>query len=185
MSFNYITASLLNQWLYYLNNEHSELESFLATLNRDKFEMSEAMQAGIDFENKLQADCVAGVISEDEEYQRLLNNCYNGAWQIDVQGEYNGIKIVGKADIIHPNKIIDVKFTNRYTTGKYFNTSQHFIYPYCTGIHDFEYNVWSGGKFYIEPYKYQTGTCEKLIDDFINWLDIAGYKKIWIDKWVK
>jgi len=61
MSKYLITASLLNSFSYYLQDEwkapQDSRADFLKTLSREKFEPNEAMQKGIDFEEAVKLYC--------------------------------------------------------------------------------------------------------------------------------
>ena len=174
MIINYITSSLLNSWLFYLNNPNAKFDNFLKILKREKFERTEAMQKGIDFEEKVWKG----------EFQEFKNYIEDALWQVDIEGRYKDILIVGKIDLLHIDYIYDIKHTKKYKPGKYFNSSQHLIYPYCTEIENFKYLVWDG-ELHIESYIYKKGQLEKLIDEFIVWLKATQLYHIWLDNWRK
>jgi len=172
---NYLTPTLLNSWLYYLNSEYCTIDDFLRTLKREPFERTKPMQDGIDFEDEV-----------FKGMHEFYNPYIQGAdYQVKLTGEYNGIMIVGVADFIRPDLIIDVKKTKSYELGKYFNTSQHIIYPYLTDINNFKYLIRCGKQDYEEEYKYKEGQAEKLIDDFISWLKATNLYETWKLHWNK
>jgi len=168
---NYISPSLLNNWLYALQNDN--IDNFIDYLERKPQQTTEAMLKGIEF--------------EDEVYKgnKPLYNEYvkEGKYQVKVARPYKDIMILGIIDVLQPNWIYDIKTTSNYEIGKYGKTSQHLVYPYCTGIKNFAYLV--NEECYKEDYVYQDGQLEKLVDDFINWLKISNYYKTWKKYWVK
>ena len=170
---NYVTPSLINSWLNLLNNEYATIEDFLQTLNKEPYATNEYMQKGIDFE----ADVYAGKYPKFDKY---INGCLK---QVRIFGTCNGIGISGIIDVLQPNWIYDIKWTKSYQTGKYGKGSQHIFYPYVTGINNFAYIV--NPDCYFEEYRYKQGQAEKLIEDFLKWLEIAGYYNIWQEKWRK
>ena len=171
---NYITSSLLNSWLYCTHNKNADIQEFIDYLNRIEKPTTEAQQKGLDF--------------EDEVYKgnKPLYNPYvkNGLYQVKVSKPYKDILLLGIIDVLQPDRIYDVKTTKKYYTGKYFNTSQHIVYPYIVGdIKNFSYLI--NEECYKEDYVYQDGQCEELIDSFIDWLKLTNYYDIWKEKWIK
>ena len=51
-----------------------------------------------------------------------------------------------------PLSIHDIKTTSKYEAFKYKNNWQHIVYPFCTGINDFEYNITDFKDTYTEKY---------------------------------
>ncbi len=171
---NYITSSLLNSFLYVTHNENADINEFLTYLNKHHQPTTEAQQRGLDF--------------EDEVYKgnKPLYNPYveGGLYQVKVSKPYKDILLLGIIDVLQPNRIYDVKTTKNYYTGKYFNTSQHIVYPYIVGdIKDFSYLI--NEECYKEDYVYQDGQCEELIDSFIFWLKKTDLYNTWKSKWIK
>lgn len=173
MQVNYITPSLLNSWLYVTNNENADINEFLSYLNKHHQPTTEEQQKGLDF--------------EDEVYKgnKPLYNPYvkGGLYQVKVSKPYKDIVLLGVIDVLQPNNIYDVKTTSRYEVGEYYNTSQHKIYCYITGIKNFSYLI--NEECYKEDYVYQDGQCEELIDSFIYWLKQTNLYDIWKSKWIK
>ena len=54
-----------------------------------------------------------------------------------------------------PLSIHDIKTTSKYEAFKYKNNWQHIVYPYCTGIPDFEYNITDFKETYTEKYVFE------------------------------
>lgn len=171
---NYITPTLLNAWLFLMNGgDYADIEDFIKTLKREPKEQTEAQLKGIEFEN----ECYNG---EEENYNQYIQG---GHYQVKVKRYYKNIMICGIIDVLQPNVIYDIKTTSTYKIGKYGKTSQHLIYPFCTGIKHFAYLV---NKDCIkEDYYYKDGQAEELIDSFLNWLDTTGLKEIWLEHWYK
>ena len=67
----YITPTLLNSWQY--NSKNGTLEDFIKVLKKEKFEASESIMKGFEFEKYMQ-----------ENYSETLN----GAYQVKVSKEY-------------------------------------------------------------------------------------------------
>ena len=180
--YNYITPSLLNSWLY-ATSEYGNIDNFISYLNKEKKEQTEAMLKGIEFEN----ECYEG---KHEHIQKYIKD---GLYQVECRKIYKDILIFGYADCLKYNKISDIKRTKSYKLGKYFNTSQHKIYPFCLEVYEFEYLVQADYKnndeakdhFYVEPYTYKQGQAEQLIDQFIDWLRVTGLYNTWKEKWVR
>ena len=170
---NYISPSLINSWLYCTHNENADIQEFIDYLNRIEKPTTKAQQKGLDF--------------EDEVYKlnKPLYNPYveGGLYQVRVSKPYKDILLLGVIDVLQPNWIYDVKTTKNYNTGKYYNTSQHKLYCYITGIKNFSYLI--NEECYKEDYFYQDGECEQLIDDFILWLKKTDLYNIWKEKWIK
>jgi len=191
-----ITPTLINSFEYYINDEFkSPADSradFLKTLSREKFEPTEAMQKGIDFENKifeldkmLKADwddlainCIFS--QETEEYKDCLKNIAtivkNGLWQQTCKKDLHiGNKeflLYGKMDVVKRDTVYDIKFTSKYELGKFLDSAQHLIYLYCTGLPKFQYLISDGEDFWIEDY-YNHANIENEIKSKIN--DFLGY----------
>lgn len=72
--------------------------------------------------------------------------CKAGQQQVKVQRELDvfGEKylVFGYADIVHPNKILDIKTTTKYRgDSKYLKRAQHHAYCYALGVPEFVYVV--------------------------------------------
>lgn len=170
---NYISPSLLNNWLYVVNNENADPQYFLDYLERKPKETTKAQQKGLDFEEKV----YKGEKSLYNEYVK------DGLYQVKVSKWYKDILLLGIIDVLQPTRIYDIKTTKHYETGKYYQTSQHLVYPFCTGIKNFSYLV--NKECYKEDYVYKEGQCEQLVDDFIRYLKQTNLYNTWKEKWVK
>lgn len=170
---NYISPSLLNKWLYIVDNEYADVQEFLDYLERKPSETTEAQQKGLDFEEEVYK-------GKKPLYNHFVEN---GLYQVKVRKEYKGIVILGIIDVLQPTRIYDVKTTKHYEVGKYNKTSQHLVYPFCTGIKNFSYLI--NEECYKEDYVYQDGQCEQLVDDFLRYLVQTDLYNVWKTNWYK
>lgn len=95
---------------------------------------------------------------------------------------YGNVELYGYIDELMPLSIHDIKYTRRYSAGKFKRHSQHLVYPYClihngSNVPTFEYNVAEESKSgnwhtYTETYVFDPGRdipvlrerCEGLIE---------------------
>lgn len=170
---NYISPSLLNSWLYAINHENADYQEFLDYLERKPKETTEAQQKGLDFEDLVYKG------------EKPLYNQYvaGGLYQVKVSRKYRDIVVLGIIDVLQPTRIYDVKTTKNYEVGKYQGTSQHLVYPFCTGIKDFSYLI--NEECYKEDYVYHEGQCERLVDDFLRYLQQVDLYAVWRKNWLK
>jgi len=219
-----ITATLINAYQYYINDEFkSPADSradFLKTLSREKFEPNEAMQKGIDFEAKVQFLTTNITVDDLRHFYKekvgetVINNRLSiedainwllqqpeyiisgivegGLWQQtckkDLQVGDKEFLLYGKMDVVKRDTIYDIKFTSNYELGKFFNSSQHLIYLYCTGLPKFQYLISNGEDYWIEDY-YNHANIENEIKGKIS--DFLGYlendkeaKELFETKWM-
>lgn len=167
-----ITSSLLDSydWLKSCpkNFKEKAIDDFFALLKREHRPTTEACQRGIDFERFICENCnsmndeqfkvfatnrykAMNVIGYDLELASYVSSkvaslCRNGKQQVAVKRDLkigdDEYHLFGYADIVFPDKIIDIKTTGSYTEGyHYVKRSQHYLYSYCLGINTFEYLV--------------------------------------------
>ena len=167
-----ITSSLLDSydWLKSCpkNWQQRALDDFIAMIKRQPRPTSEACQRGIDFERHICDNCnemkPADFGSYAEWYwkskgckderlekavyvsEKIAEACRNGQQQVtvmkDIEFDGNEYHLFGYADIVFPQKIIDIKTTGYYKGDEpYLKRSQHYLYSLCTGIKDFEYVI--------------------------------------------
>lgn len=99
---------------------------------------------------------------------------------------YGLVEVYGVIDELMPLSIHDIKTTSNYEAFKYKNNWQHIVYPYCTGITDFEYNITDFKDTYTEKYVFDkerdTERLKKHCEQFIEFLeqnkDLITDKKI-------
>lgn len=136
-----ISASLLNSWIYYKNNESEKtFEDFLKTL-KGEFKTNRWIQRG----NRFESDVTEG---KHGKLSQLVAELPKQQWcskTVEVDGIK--IKISGKLDAIDRDKkrIYDIKRTNDFFDTKYDDSTQHLLYLYLNpDIDDFYYLVASG-----------------------------------------
>ena len=111
MSKYYITPTLLNSWQYNIKN--GTLEDFIKVLNKEKFQPSESILKGFEYEKYMQ-----------ENFEETLN----GAYQVKVSKEYGDYLLYGIIDCLKGGIIYDYKYTKNYEEGKFFNNHQTLMY---------------------------------------------------------
>lgn len=88
---------------------------------------------------------------------------------------YGLVEVYGVIDELMPLSIHDIKTTSKYEAFKYKNNWQHIVYPYCTGILDFEYNITDFKETYTEKYVFDierdTERLKKHCEQFIEFLE--------------
>lgn len=206
-----ITPTLLNSFQYYIQDEYkSPADSradFLKTLSREKFEPNEAMQKGIDFEDKiceldkmLKANWSVFALNfvfleETEEYKSCLKNIAEivkgGLWQQTVKKDLTvgnqEFLLYGKCDVIKRDTIYDIKFTSNYEVGKFLDSAQHLIYLYCLDLPKFQYLISDGKDYWIEDYHNHAGIEDEIkskISDFMGYLENdQEAKEMFFTKW--
>lgn len=165
-----ITPTLLNSFHYWFNYqaEDSEDESgniitssqkeikareeYLSMLRREEIEKSSAMQAGIDFENKIFDYCCNSAPGESSIICEIGDMVAGGYWQQRVSKQLDGFLLYGRADVIKHDTIYDIKRSKSYEVGKYYLSAQHRIYLYCTGIPKFSYIISDERSWWREDY---------------------------------
>jgi hypothetical protein len=89
---------------------------------------------------------------------------------------YGLVEIYGVIDELMPLSIHDIKTTSKYEAFKYKNGWQHIVYPYCTGILDFEYNITDFKETYTEKYVFDierdTARLKKHCEAFIEFISL-------------
>ena len=191
----YVTATLINSWLFYMKSreeyEQQAKEDFFNCLNKIKTEPTEAKQRGIDFENKIRLCDEQDLYSRtDNTVNEITDYIKGGLWQetvskhIDIDGL--NVLIYGKADVIKMDTIYDIKRVSTYDIGKYTHSSQHLFYLYCTGLPVFKYLVSDGNSVFIETYTlnaYTKNTAKAAIRDFFDWLKMTDRFETYLEKW--
>ena len=197
-----ITHSLLSAWLYAMKEnpfedattENSAYADFLRALRREPVEPSEAMTAGIDFENAV-TDYLAG----NEGYvpdnwinavSVVASHIRGARLQVDIRKviSVNGLHIMlhGRLDALHAGTIFDIKFSKSYDRGKYFNSTQHPMYfALCDSADQFTYEVSNGSDVWTETYRRdETAPIEPIISDFLKFLQMSGLMKTYRECWL-
>jgi hypothetical protein len=195
-----ITHSLLSSWSYALKenpfedatSERDPMADFMATLRREPIPTNEAMQNGIDFEA-----LVTSILEDREtpahkwaEAGRAVATLLRGA-QLQhkasrtVRVSNLDILLYGRLDALKAGVVYDIKFTQNYEAGKYFDSTQHPMYlalvPSAT---DFTYLASNGTNVWPEHYtREETPDILITVQQFLDWLAAAGltdtYKAHW------
>ena len=189
----YLTPTLLNSWLYYLNssedNENAK-ESFLNTLNKIKTEPTPDMLRGLSFEDEIYKFLEGKQPLEKRADKLEIADTIKGSLlQEPVMSYFTEYKdldvyIYGVTDAMRANIIFDIKSVRSYTPFKYLGSTQHLIYLCATNCDTFQYLISDGESMYVETYHKSDKVYSKLrgiINNFLNWLEITGnmetYKK--------
>ena len=176
-----ITPSLINSFQYYIKDEWKSPEDsradFLRTLSRERFQPNEAMQKGIDFENKIEAWC-NGSDNNDLIVNEIGDIVKGGLWQESCKKDLtiggNNFILYGRCDVVKGDTIYDIKYTKRYDVGKFQDSIQHLIYLYCLDLPNFSYLVSDGKDFWREDYSNNNeveNVIKSKISDFLDYLD--------------
>ena len=175
----YYTPSLLNSWDYAMRNE--------LDFEIGKVEVTQAMQDGLDFENRVQSLLDGNFTSVNADYDdcvsRVAKKVKGCIPQMCVRkdivvNDCNHL-VFGFADYVGSNVIYDVKFSKSYDMGKYMHSIQHVMYMYCLGIENFAYIISDGRDVYMEhyhcPFKDHVELEAKIrnkITSFMDWLTL-------------
>jgi hypothetical protein len=193
---HYITPTLHSSWVWYNRMDSKTKEDFLKTLNKVRDEPTDAMQAGIDFENAVHAVCEGKQFQhEDTQYfqcvQEVAAIVRGGMWQetvmMDASFAGREFLLYGKTDVIKKDWIYDIKFSQNYEIGKYSDSVQHPIYMACTGIHKFAYLISDGESVWREDYFFQPDTLAKLkaeLSDMVGFIMAdKDFKEAYLNNW--
>ena len=183
-----ITPSLLNAWKYAisLENEYGNLDDFIKTLSKEKFEESDAIITGYQYEDFM-----------IENYEPTKNGCYQVKLSKNITTRTGNYVLYGRLDCLKAGKIYDYKYTGSYDVGKFFDSYQHLVYfEICPEADEFEYLVCNNFKkdkeneldnlnIYHEIYKRDEMTLEinDEIDAFISWLKTNNLLDLFHEKW--
>ena len=198
-----ITPTLLNAFDYYFNfvgeasgddeeyvsaeeKEAKVRQEFLQTLRREKTERTEAMQKGIDFEERVITCCN----SHDDEspiVREIADIVSGGHWQAVRKRELDGYLLYARADVIKRDTIYDIKRTSSYDLGKYQKSMQHRIEFFCTGIPNFSYLISDERSWWREDYSNHAGIENEIreaIRNFTGYLENdPAAKELYYGKW--
>ena len=186
----YITPTLLNSWQYNIKN--GTLEDFIKILNKEKFEPTESILKGFEFEKYMQ-----------ENYKETLN----GSYQVKVSKEYGDYLLYGIIDCLKGGIIYDYKYTKNYDVGKFFSNHQTLMYlemvPEASKMiylitNKFEKIEYPDIKFKdTAKVEYEVGdifkeeytkdlfpeTIESVLHKFIEWLKAYNLYDLYTEKW--
>lgn len=199
-----ITQSLVAAWAYMFDcaegQEEEARAEFERTLRRERGETTEAMQAGIDFENAVYSEA-AGFPQDTTRWGggvKKVADIIRGAQvqvklsrRITVDGEE--YLVYGILDALMAGTIYDVKYTTargglggRDFYGKYLNSPQHPFYFYLAPeALEFKYLVSDGDEVYIETYRpEECRSAEEVVREFVSSIKDLGYLDVYKENWV-
>ena len=199
-----ITQSLVSAWAYMFDcaegREEAAREDFERTLRREKGETTDAMQAGIDFENAVYAEA-DGLPREDTNWEQGVKEVASIIRGSQVQVKLSRTITVdseeylvyGVLDALKAGTIFDVKFTSKGGGlkendfyGKYLSSPQHPFYFYLVPeAREFRYLLSDGKDTYIETYHpAECRNAESIIREFITSIKEMGYLDTYKKHWV-
>lgn len=158
-----VTPSLYSKYYWYAIRDYGTTEDFLKVLRREKTPTTESQQAGIDFEDKIRAVCEGREeAKEGSIIEEIANFVKGGFWQVRVKREFDSNLLYGRADVITPSMIYDIKLTSSYDLGQYDYSIQHLLYMYCSGIPHFKYLISDGKRVYVEEHSWSNTSLDTL-----------------------
>ena len=196
-----VTHSLLNAWDYATGDKASDdsLAEFVKTLRREPKQRTDAMQAGIDFEDEVTFYANNGCLknSEHSEAERKAiikfgTKLLGAVPQVRAESRMtiSGIDflLVGVADYLKAGLIYDTKRVGMYEYGKYVESTQHPMYfELFPEALRFDYLIFDGYQTHTETYR--RTDCEPIqnhISRFVRDLRDIGlletYKEYWEEK---
>ena len=196
-----LTPSLLNNFSYYIQDDwKSPADSradFLKTLSRERFAPNEAMQKGIDFEDKILRMATLNLLpaefndEQDSVIESISKVVKGGLWQQSVKKEIKvgnqEFLLYGRTDVIKRDTIYDIKFTSNYELGKFLDSSQHLIYLYCSRLPNFSYLISDGKDWWREDYHNHAGVEDEIkskVSGFLDYLENdKEAKEMFLTKW--
>jgi len=187
-----LTQSLLGSWLYiynaYEDYEDEAFKEFKKTLNREISLPTQAMQAGIDFENMVNA-AADGAAVVPADVKNIADIVRGGQKQVKLyqNKEICGIDFLmyGILDYLKAGVIYDIKFSKRYEVGKYLQSIQHpFYFELCPEADMFEYLISNGNDVFAERYhRSMTQSIDGTVREFLKFLRASGLLDTYFEKW--
>lgn len=198
-----ITKTLLSSWMYtfdcFEGYEEDAFNDFLATLNREKTEPSEAILNGIAFENEVYSECQGIRVKPHDKWedgiQKIVSIVKSAQFQVRVGADITvgnrDFYLYGICDAVKAGVIYDLKFKNSSfhsadLYGNYMHSPQHPAYLFCLPeAYRFDYLVSDGNSLYTESYDRSTvSNIFGHIGNFLQWLsEKPDLLKIYEEKW--
>lgn len=163
----YISSSLLDAYC--------KGYDWIAMIKREPKEVTSAMQNGIDFEQ-------AVINGEFDELNQYVDGCL---YQQFCCGQVGKFFLLGFADLVKYDLIIDLKFKSSYEINDYFNSNQRLIYPALMGIDKFAYVIGTGTNpheptgIYWENYVRDDDLLLERLYDFDRAIDSFGLRSVY------
>lgn len=167
MAKTYITPSLLDAFC----NDYD----WIGMIKREPREVTKSMENGNLFEK-------AVISGEFEELNELVDNCL---YQEFCCGQFDKFFLLGFADIIKNDLIVDIKFKSNFEYGNYYSYNQRLIYPALLGIDKFAYVVGTGSNpheptgIYWEYYVRDDNLLLERLYDLDRAIDTFGLREIY------
>ena len=188
-----ITHSLLSSWSWVFKTE-TGYDDFIRTLNRIPTPMTQAILEGNQFETMVSRFNEGFEPDPGHKWYKGIKETAaivkGSAEQVKLSKvkTVNGVDFLlyGILDNLRAGIIRDTKMSKGYSYGKYKDSTQHPMYfELCPEAYKFEYVVFNGKDVYTEPYyKYDTEPIDKIIAQFMEWLDRHGLVDLYADKWM-
>ena len=198
-----ITQSLLSAWGYLFSChegcEEDAMADFLAALDRQKREPTQAMLNGIEFEDAVYAQAHGIPRAPHPKWEpgirKVASIIGSAPVQVKAQREIQvgdmTFLVYGILDALKAGVIYDVKFRNKSLGsediyGKYLDSPQHPAYFYIVPeAGEFRYIVSDGEDVYQECYRREsTPHIRDIIALFIAWLESMGLMERYKEHWV-
>ena len=187
-----ITQSLLSAWEWSFKTDDG-WDDFIATLNREKKQPTQAMLDGIRFENCLNNVLKGEPIYQDNEWYNVLveMSCeLQGAQQQvslfqDCEIDGQPFLLHGVLDYLREGHIWDCKFSKTYHLNKYLTSPQTPMYlSLVPEARDFTYIISDGKYVYREKYPRDiVPPIEPTIYNFMQYLKKHGLWEVYCEKW--
>lgn len=187
-----ITQSLLSAWEWSFKTDDG-WDDFIAALNREKKQPTQAMLDGIRFENCLNNVLKGEPIYQDNEWYNVLveMSCeLQGAQQQvslfqDCEVDGQPFLLHGVLDYLREGHIWDCKFSKTYHLNKYLSSPQHPLYlSLVPEAIDFTYIISDGKYVYREKYPRDiVPPIEPTINNFMQYLKKHGLWEVYCEKW--
>ena len=187
-----ITQSLLSAWEWSFKTDDG-WDDFIATLNREKKQPTQAMLDGIRFENCLNNVLKGEPIYQDNEWYNVLveMSCeLQGAQQQvslfqDCEVDGQPFLLHGVLDYLREGHIWDCKFSKTYHLNKYLTSPQTPMYlSLAPEARDFTYIISDGKYVYREKYPRDiVPPIEPTINNFMQYLKKHGLWEVYCEKW--
>ena len=187
-----ITQSLLSAWEWSFKTDDG-WDDFIAALNREKKQPTQAMLDGIRFENCLNNVLKGEPIYQDNEWYNVLveMSCeLQGAQQQvslyqDCEVDGQPFLLHGVLDYLREGHIWDCKFSKTYHLNKYLTSPQTPMYlSLVPEARDFTYIISDGKYVYREKYPRDiVPPIEPTIKNFMDFCKKHGLWETFVTKW--
>lgn len=187
-----ITQSLLSAWEWSFKTDDG-WDDFIAALNREKKQPTQAMLDGIRFENCLNNVLKGEPIYQDNEWYNVLveMSCeLQGAQQQvslfqDCEVDGQPFLLHGVLDYLREGHIWDCKFSKNYHLNKYLTSPQTPMYlSLVPEARDFTYIISDGKYVYREKYPRDIVLpIEPTIKNFMDFCKKHGLWETFVTKW--